>query len=200
MDRPARARYARWPAAPRQPRPRPMNVRRDHVMASPESAGIRHCACRLSHKPSRSRLGAEGPPLSRAQSIFSPSAFTTGVQSATSAASDRAIFRGLSREWIPYLRRSTFACRLGSATTVRVACAICSMIAVGVPAGASSPMEPVTVIPGNPSSAAVGSSGAAMRRVGPVTASTRILPVDGIRAPARSRPRCPWEPGRRPGR
>src|SRR5712671_6353663 len=45
-----------------------------------------------------------------------------------------------------------------------------------VPAGANSPMEPITVMPGKPSSAAVGSSGAAFRRVGLVTARTRILP------------------------
>jgi hypothetical protein len=43
---------------------------------------------------------------------------------------------------------------------VPVTSAICSMIGFGVPAGASSPMDPVTVTPGNPASAAVGSSGA----------------------------------------
>src|SRR5437899_5229461 len=51
------------------------------------------------------------------------------------------------------------------------------MISFGVPAGASSPIEPVTVMLGNPSSAAVGSSGAATNRFGLVTARIRILPV-----------------------
>ena len=63
----------------------------------------------------------------------------------------------------------------GSATAVRVACAICSMNSTGVPAGASSPIDPMTFIPTKPSSVAVGSSGAAMRRLGLVTARTRIF-------------------------
>src|SRR6478736_116451 len=59
---------------------------------------------------------------------------------------------------------------------MRVAWAICLMISIGVPAGASSPIEPVTVMPGKPSSPTVGSSDAAVRRVGLVTARTEHLP------------------------
>src|SRR5437763_8321649 len=51
-----------------------------------------------------------------------------------------------------------------------------SMIPLGVPAGASSPMVPVTVSPGRPDSAAVASSGATPRRVGLVMARMRVLP------------------------
>src|SRR5262249_30106385 len=49
-------------------------------------------------------------------------------------------------------------------------------IALGVPAGASSPMVPVTVSLGRPDSAEVASSGATPRRVGLVTARMRVLP------------------------
>jgi len=61
-------------------------------------------------------------------------------------------------------------------SAVRVACAICSMIEIGVPDGASSPSDAVTVKPGKPASVTVGISGAATRRFGLVTASTRNLP------------------------
>ncbi len=100
-------------------------------------------------------------PLS-AQSIFSASALTIGAQRATSAARVRRNFSGFESRVGSIPASINICLYAGSATAVRVACAICSMIPIEVPAGASSPMEPVTVMPGKPSSAAVGSSGAAM--------------------------------------
>src|SRR5262245_7660500 len=51
------------------------------------------------------------------------------------------------------------------------------MIAFGVPLGANKPIDCCEIMPGSPASTAVGMSGAAIRRVGLVTARMRSLPV-----------------------
>src|SRR5262245_14143403 len=112
--------------------------------------------------------------LSDAQSIFNPSDFTTGDHRATSAASDCRNFSGLELSVGSIPASINICLKAGSATIVRVVCAICSMITLGVPAGASRPIDPVTVMLAKPSSVTVGSSDAALRREGLVTARTRI--------------------------
>ena len=59
-------------------------------------------------------------------------------------------------------------------------------IGAGVPFGATSPMKPSTSTPSMPTSASVGTSGSAGRRVVPVVASGRSLPASnsGIAGPA----------------
>src|SRR5207245_1863334 len=51
------------------------------------------------------------------------------------------------------------------------------MMALGVPAGANRPIDCCETIPGSPASTAVGIAGAAISRVGLVTARMRSLPV-----------------------
>ena len=60
---------------------------------------------------------------------------------------------------------------------LRVASPMRSTIALGVAAGTNRPRNSSPIMPGKPSSMAVGISGAALSRSGAFTARMRILPV-----------------------
>ena len=99
---------------------------------------------------------AAGAAVLRGQSIFSASFSTTGFHRATSAASDCLNSSGLELSVGSISASINICLNVGSATIEPVACAICSITPIVVPPGARSPIEPITVIPAKPSSAAVG--------------------------------------------
>ena len=92
---------------------------------------------------------AFGPNRSPAQSIFSPSALTTGVQSAKSAARDCRNVSGVQLSVGSIPESINIRLKDGSAITLRDACAICSTISSG--------SQPVRAAQWNPSRSCRGS-------------------------------------------